>query len=99
MTRDVNAHGELMPTRPLTPAQLEALNYRAHGMTVDEVASALHVGSQAIKNRCWLALRRLGVEGLVDAFLVLGWLRPPAADEVLIAHSLRRRTLPWWDVP
>ena len=100
MTREVNARGELMPTPPLTVAQRQVLRYRAHGMTIGETATAVGIRPEGVKNRLTLAYRKLGVEGLVDAFRVLGWLRPPPeSDDALFAHGLGRRTLPWWDVP
>ena len=101
MTRDVNARGELEPTAPLTVAQYQALRYRARGMTIEEAAVAVGIRRPAFMSRVKGAYRRLGVEGLVDALRVLGWLRVPphTASDVGLAHGLGRRTLPWWDVP
>ena len=100
MTRDVNAHGELEPTRPLTEKQLQVLRYRAKGLSNDEAATVIGTRPGAVTDRITLAFRKLGVETIIDAFRVIGWLRPPPeTDEGLFAHGLGRRTLPWWDVP
>jgi DNA-binding CsgD family transcriptional regulator len=65
-----------MPQTP-TPRQREALLWMAHGCTVDETAHQMGITRATAKNTLYEAYLRIGANGLIDAFLILGWLRPP----------------------
>lgn len=65
----------------LAPRELEVLEMLATGCTMHEAADRLGISAQTIKNHTSSAYHRLDVNGLVEAFVKLGWLvvRQPEA--------------------
>jgi excisionase family DNA binding protein len=61
----------------LSPTQFEALGMLANGLTMAEVAHRTGRSENTIKNTISEAYRRLGVESNVQAYLAMGWLKPP----------------------
>ena len=63
----------------LTPTQRQYFTLRAQGFTVDEVAARMGIGSQTASNLGARGRRVLRVRSDIQAFVVLGWLRPREA--------------------
>lgn len=61
----------------LTPRQMAVLRLRASGRTNKAIALELGISTWTVKQFLTQAFRRLGVEGAVEAFTVMGWLRVP----------------------
>lgn len=66
-----------MRDEPLTPAQLQALRAYAETGLVKAAAYQMQVREQTMKNHLSNAYLRLGVDGALQAFRALGWLRIP----------------------
>lgn len=62
---------------PLTTAELRALHALARYETATEAARAAGLSPQTLRNQAAQAYRKLGVNGRVEAFRKVGWLRPP----------------------
>lgn len=62
---------------PLTTAELRALHALARYETATEAARAAGLSPQTLRNQAAMAYRKLGVNGRVEAFRKIGWLRPP----------------------
>lgn len=62
---------------PLTTAELRALHALARYETATEAARAAGLSPQTLRNQAASAYRKLGVNGRVEAFRKVGWLRPP----------------------
>jgi DNA-binding CsgD family transcriptional regulator len=62
---------------PLTPSELRALYILARFETAVEAAEFTHLSPQTIRNQSYRAFKKLGVNGRLEAFRKLGWLRPP----------------------
>lgn len=62
---------------PLTTAELRALHALARYETATEAAKAAGLSPQTLRNQAGQAYRKLGVNGRVEAFRKIGWLRPP----------------------
>lgn len=62
---------------PLSPSELRALYLLARFETATEAAEYAHLSPQTIRNQLHRAFQKLGVEGRLEAFRKLGWLRPP----------------------
>ena len=60
-----------------TPRQLEVLRLMASGMTQEQIAEAMVLAVQSVKNHKSEAYRRLGVANMTQAYLRLGWLQVP----------------------
>ena len=60
-----------------TQRQMEVLRLLAQGLTDDEVARALGLSRQSVKNHKTELFRRMKVHSKVEAFIVMGWLRLP----------------------
>ena len=67
----------------LTPRQLEVLAVAAKGLTDAAVAHELGIAENTVGNHISNALQTLDASSKIEAFLHLGWLRPPntATDE------------------
>ena len=63
------------PTSSLTPRQYEALRLLACGLTYAEAAAVMVISLQSYKNHVHSAYKRLDVGGIVQAMIVLGWVR------------------------
>lgn len=68
----------------ITARQTEMLVCLANGITAKEVAARLGISAVTVRNHVRSAYRRLDVQtatagshSLMEAFRVLGWLRPP----------------------
>lgn len=61
----------------LTPREVEVLRARAKFDTNKDVARMLDISPQTVKNHLTTIYAKLGVESAGDAFLVVGWLKPP----------------------
>ncbi len=61
----------------LTDAELEVLVEAASGDPHYVIARRRGVRANTVKNQLHAAYGKLGVRGLVEAYLVLGWLRVP----------------------
>jgi len=68
-------------TAKLTPRQYEVLALLANGYSVGQVARALSVSAQTVKNHVGKAYTTLRVPNRTRAFIELGWLTPPSAPE------------------
>lgn len=70
---------------PLSTAELRALYALARFETAGEAAEFAGLSPQTLRNQAAKAYRKLGVNGKVEAFRKIGWLRPPrfmpAADD------------------
>lgn len=64
-------------TEPLTTAELRALHALARYETATEAAKAAGLSPQTLRNEAYMAYKKLGVHGRVEAFRKVGWLRPP----------------------
>ena len=64
-------------TEPLTTAELRALHSLARYETATEAAKAAGLSPQTLRNQAAMAYKKLGVNGRVEAFRKVGWLRPP----------------------
>lgn len=62
---------------PLTPSELRALYLLARFETATEAAEFAGLQPQTIRNQLHRAFAKLGVNGRLEAFRKLGWLRPP----------------------
>ena len=62
---------------PLTTAELRALYALARYETATEAARAAGLSPQTLRNQAYHAYKKLGVNGRVEAFRKIGWLRPP----------------------
>lgn len=62
--------------QPLTPRELDILRLCASS-TEKETAESLNISVQTVKNHLSNAYRKLGVNRLSEAYLILGWLRLP----------------------
>lgn len=62
---------------PLTTAELRALYALARYETATEAAQATGLSPQTLRNQAGKAYAKLGVNGKVEAFRKIGWLRPP----------------------
>jgi DNA-binding CsgD family transcriptional regulator len=60
----------------LTERQLDCLYELALGHTTEQVAETLGITPQTVKNHLTNAYLALEVDSRVEAFVVLGWLRP-----------------------
>lgn len=63
--------------RHLTDRQRDVLRMAATGMTHADLARALGVSEQTVKNHLTTAYRTLEVRNQTQAFVALGWLKPP----------------------
>ena len=61
----------------LTPSEDRVLRLKAKGLTNYAVAYELGVSEQTIKNEVSTLYARLGVESLVGAIRVMGWMHVP----------------------
>ena len=64
-------------TEPLTTAELRALHSLARYETATEAAKAAGLSPQTLRNQAAMAYKKLGVNGRVEAFRRVGWLRFP----------------------
>lgn len=62
--------------RRLTPRELEVMRLRATGLSVREVADALGISVQTVKNHQTAVYAKAEAAGIVDFFYRVGWLRP-----------------------
>jgi len=62
----------------MTPAEYRVLRLRAMGWTNYAVAREFGLSEQTIKNQLTSSYQRLGVDSLVCALRVLGWLSVPS---------------------
>lgn len=65
----------------LTRVQWWVLRLRANGLPPSEVGLYLGMGRTGVWRHSSDAFRRLGATNLVEAFLALGWLKPPDPDD------------------
>ena len=71
----------------ITPSEERAL--RAYAIEGDYKSAAKRCGvkPQTLKNQMFAAYQRLGIQGHVDAFRVLGWLDPKARTLVPVING------------
>lgn len=62
---------------PLTTAELRALHALARYETATQAAEAAGLQPQTLRNQAHHAFQKLGVNGRLEAFRKIGWLRPP----------------------
>lgn len=74
------------PVPALTPRQVDVLRVAAKGLTQKAVGAELGISRQTVQNTMHEAYQRLGVETLVEALSVLGWLIVPQH-----VHGIDRR--------
>jgi DNA-binding NarL/FixJ family response regulator len=83
------------PTNPLTPRELDVLGHVARGMRNRQVAEALDIGEQTVKNHLQSVMHKLGVSNRVRAVTTAireGWLTldEDGADAAAEAHGEER---------
>ena len=61
----------------LSTREMAILRLLAEGHTVKAAASLQGIGYQTTKNYLTTAYDKLGAVGMVDAFVILGWLKVP----------------------
>lgn len=88
----------VLPRGVLRPRERQVLRLRFRGLTVDEVADELRILPQTVKNYVSDAYRALGVDSLIEAAMVLGYLRFPEDDPAVSAIADRIRRLRTADV-
>ena len=81
MTTPVN---EILVQRPITARELEAIAAVAQYGDQRIAAKALGVAVQTVKNQCSRVYLKLEVDGMVQAFRALGWLRLPTEEELSV---------------
>ncbi len=59
----------------LSARQEELLRMRAQGMSNAKIGKALGISQQTVKNHLTEAYARLGVDNIVDAMRVKGWVK------------------------
>jgi DNA-binding CsgD family transcriptional regulator len=72
---------------PLARRERQVLAAVAHGMSNREVAAELGIAVATVHSHLASAYFKLGIGGSgvrtpIDAFRILGWLRPPTVEEV-----------------
>jgi DNA-binding NarL/FixJ family response regulator len=63
---------------PLSPREMEILQYVAHGMANKEIANRLHISQQTVKNHMTSILKKMNVQDRTQAVLTAlrhGWVR------------------------
>jgi DNA-binding CsgD family transcriptional regulator len=66
--------------QPLSPVELRTLRLEGLGHGHKIVAEIRGVSEYTVKNTLWMAYRKLGVHGLVEALNRLGWVVIPDED-------------------
>src|SRR5688572_8748358 len=85
-----SAAAETAPPNPLTPREIEILGLVAEGLGNRDVAAALDVSEQTVKNTLSVAMRKLGAPNRTHAVMVAirhEWLAPPEGAEALAERS------------
>ena len=65
---------EALLGQPIQPREMECLRLYAQGLTMGEVAKAMGLSIQTVKNKLRFVYAKLGVNGHVQAFRAVGWL-------------------------
>ncbi len=76
-------HDQAEPYQPLSIREMEILSYLTHGMSNKEIALALGISQQTVKNHITSILRKLGVEDRTQAAIYAirrGWVRVHQAN-------------------
>lgn len=63
--------------RPLSARERELLEHVAAGETRKEIAIACQISVNTVRRHLWGIYRKLEVDGAVEAFIKLGWLKVP----------------------
>ena len=64
----------------LSPREREVLRLRAEGLTSVQVAWRLQISEQTVKNHMRRVFLKLGVDNLIEAMWVEGWVKLPDVD-------------------
>ena len=70
------ALGRGIPAGVIRPREWDVLRALSTGRTAADVGHELHISEQTVKNHLQHVYKVLGVDSLVGAYSVLGWLRP-----------------------
>jgi len=85
-----SAAAETAPPNPLTPREIEILGLVAEGLGNRDIAAALDVSEQTVKNSLSIAMHKLGAPNRTHAVMSAirnEWLPPPEGAEALAERS------------
>lgn len=71
---DLDPHG-------LTPAEYAVLSAYARGLSMAQIAYNRDITAQTVKNQISFVYRKLDVNSATEAYVAMGWLTIPTAEE------------------
>lgn len=71
----------------LTPAQRRMAVLRARGLTIKATAHEMGVSEQTVKNHTTDALTAFSVNSFIELMAVLGWVRIPEEEDLMLRPS------------